>query len=105
MSGTFTKTMARNIFLGGTAFFLLLFLALSFDTVRALPDRDNRQNLTPQVALGKAVWEDNNCLGCHTLMSEGAYFAPELMNVYNRFGNSKDAIIGFIESRPVDGIP
>ncbi len=105
MSGTFTKTMARNIFLGGTAFFTFLFLVLSFDTVRSLPERDNRQNLTPQVAMGKAVWEDNNCLGCHTLMGEGAYFAPELMNVYNRFGKSKEAIIGFIKSRPVDGIP
>jgi nitric oxide reductase subunit C len=38
-------------------------------------------------------------------MGEGAYFAPELANVYNRFGNSKEAIIGFIKSRPVDGIP
>ena len=105
MSGAFTKSMARNIFYGGSAFFILLFLALSFDTVGALPERDNRENITPQVALGKKVWEDNNCIGCHTLMGEGAYFAPELGNVYNRFGNSKEAIIGFIKSRPVDGIP
>ena len=38
MAQTFTKEMARNIFYGGTAFFLLLFLALSFDTARALPE-------------------------------------------------------------------
>ncbi|MCW9089513.1 MAG: cytochrome c, partial [Gammaproteobacteria bacterium] len=42
MSGTFTKSMARNIFIGGSAFFIFLFLALTFDTVRALPERDNR---------------------------------------------------------------
>ncbi|GAB4302015.1 MAG: nitric oxide reductase subunit NorC [Thiohalomonadaceae bacterium] len=105
MSETFTKSMARNIYLGGSVFFILLFLALSFDTLGTLPKRDNRQNLTPQVALGKMVWEENNCLGCHTLLGEGAYFAPELGNVYTRFGGSKDAIIGFIKSRPAEGIP
>lgn len=105
MSEVFTKTMARNIYLGGSVFFFLLFLSLSFDTLGTLPKRDNRANITETVALGKKVWEDNNCVGCHSLMGEGAYFAPELANVYNRFGESKEAIIGFIKSRPVDGIP
>lgn len=105
MSQTFTKAMARNIFYGGSVFFFLLFLALTFDTTSRLPERDNRQNITEQVALGKAVWERNNCIGCHTLLGEGAYFAPELGNVYKRFGNSTDAIVGFIKSRPKDGIP
>lgn len=105
MSGAFTKSMARNIFYGGSAFFFLLFVALTFDTVSGLPERDHRENINEQVVLGKKVWEDNNCIGCHTLMGEGAYFAPELGNVYNRFGESKEAIIGFIKSRPVDGIP
>lgn len=105
MSETFTKSMARNIYLGGSVFFILLFLALTFDTLGTIPKRDNRQNITPKVALGKQVWEENNCLGCHTLLGEGAYFAPELGNVYTRFGGSKDAIIGFIKSRPAGGIP
>ena len=51
------------------------------------------------------MWERNNCIGCHTLLGEGAYFAPELGNVYKRFGENKEAIKGFIKSRPVDGIP
>ena len=105
MNQTFTKSMARNIFFGGSLFFLLLLIGLSAHTVTVLPERDNRQNLTPEVVLGKKVWEDNNCIGCHTLLGEGAYFAPELGNVYERFGRSKDAIKGFIMSRPVDGIP
>ena len=107
--GAFTKTMARNIFYGGSAFFFLLFLALTFDTMSQLPDRDNRAALEgpmgPQIAQGKALWEENNCIGCHTLLGEGAYFAPELGNVYTRFGGSTDAIKGFILSRPADGIP
>lgn len=105
MSEVFTKTMARNIFYGGTTFFFLLLLALTFDTMSVLPERDHRDNITDQVILGKKVWEDNNCIGCHTLLGEGAYFAPELGNVYQRFGNSTDAIKGFIMSRPKDGIP
>ena len=105
MSEAFTKSMARNIFYGGSVFFFLLFLALTFDTESALPDRDNRGNITEQVAMGKKVWEEHDCIGCHTLLGEGAYFAPELGNVYKRFGNSTDAIVGFIKSRPVNGIP
>lgn len=105
MSEVFTKTMARNIFYGGSVFFFLLFLALTFDTQGVLPERSNDANLTPEIVLGKKVWEDNDCIGCHTILGEGAYFAPELGNVYKRFGNSKDAIIGFIKSRPKNGIP
>ena len=105
MSQTFTKSMARNIFYGGSMFFFLLFLVLTFDTMSALPERDNSQNITEQVAKGKAVWEQNNCIGCHTLLGEGAYFAPELGNVYTRFGNSTEAIKGFIKSRPKQGVP
>ena len=41
MSGIFTKSMARNIFYGGTVFFFLLFLALTFDTERELPLADD----------------------------------------------------------------
>ena len=104
MSGGFTKAMARNIFYGGSAFFILVFLALSFDTVGALPKRDQRGAITETVALGKKVWEDNNCIGCHTLLGEGAYFAPELGNVYKRFGNSTEAIKVFISSRPKEGV-
>ena len=109
MAQAFTKTMARNIFYGGTAFFFLLFLALTFDSHGQFPNRDNRAALDgpmgETIAQGKTLWEENNCIGCHTLLGEGAYFAPELGNVYNRFGNSTEAIKGFIAGRPKEGIP
>ena len=104
MSQAFTKAMARNIFYGGSVFFILLFLALTFDTHTAWPERDNRQNLTETVAHGKLLWEENNCVGCHSLLGEGAYFAPELGNVYKRYGG-KEGIKAFIMSRPKEGIP
>jgi len=104
MAQTFTKAMARNIFYGGSLFFILVFLGLTFDTTSAIPKRDNRANLTETVALGKKLWEKNDCIGCHTLLGEGAYFAPELGNAYKRLGG-KEGIIAFIKSRPKDGIP
>lgn len=102
MSATFTKSMARNVFYGGGVFFFLLFLALTFDTMKTLPTRDNSQNITPAVAHGKKLWETNNCIGCHTLLGEGAYFAPELGNVYIRRG--PEFIKAWIKGQPT-GVP
>jgi nitric oxide reductase subunit C len=82
----FTKQMARNIFYGGTAFFVLLFIVLVVDTEQRIPKRSNASEITPAVARGKAIWETRNCIGCHTLLGEGAYFAPELGNVIPRRG-------------------
>jgi len=98
MSETFTKAMARNIFYGGAVFFFLLFLALTFDTVQTLPQRDHRENITDSVVRGKHIWETRNCVGCHTILGEGAYFAPELGNVYKRRGG--EFIKGWIKSQP-----
>ncbi|MBS4098716.1 MAG: cytochrome c [Sulfuricella sp.] len=98
MSQAFTKSMARNIFFGGSAFFFLLLVALTFDTMQVLPKRDHRENITESVARGKHVWERNDCIGCHTLLGEGAYFAPELGNVYKRRGG--EFIKAWIKAQP-----
>jgi nitric oxide reductase subunit C len=98
MATSFTTSMARNIFFGGSLFFFLLFLALTFDTTQKLPKRDNSQNITAQVAQGKRIWETRNCIGCHTLLGEGAYFAPELGNVYVRRG--PEFIKAWIKAQP-----
>lgn len=98
MSETFTKAMARNIFYGGAVFFFLLFLGLTFDTMQTLPQRDHRENITDQVVRGKHIWETRQCIGCHTLLGEGAYFAPELGNVYTRRGG--EFIKAWIKAQP-----
>lgn len=98
MSETFTKAMARNIFYGGAVFFFLLFIALTFDTVQSLPKRDHRENITDSVVRGKHIWETRDCVGCHTILGEGAYFAPELGNVYKRRGG--EFIKAWIKSQP-----
>ena len=86
MSQGFTSQMARNIFYGGTMFFVLLFAALIFHTETKIPERSKAGEITEAVVRGKHLWETRNCIGCHTLLGEGAYFAPELGNVYERRG-------------------
>src|SRR5512147_79107 len=98
MSQAFTKSMARNIFFGGATFFFLLLVALTFDTMQVLPKRDHRENITDAVKHGKHIWEKNDCIGCHTLLGEGAYFAPELGNVYARRGG--EFIKAWIKGQP-----
>ncbi len=96
--GGFTKQTARNIFYGGSVFFALLFAAIIFDTERRIPERSNAAAITPSVVAGKKIWETRNCIGCHTLLGEGAYFAPELGNVYKRRGG--DFIKAWMQAMP-----
>lgn len=96
--GGFTKQAARNIFYGGTVFFVLLFAAIIFDSEHKIPERSNAQNITESVVRGKHIWETRNCIGCHTLLGEGAYFAPELGNVYKRRG--PEFIKAWIKGQP-----
>jgi nitric oxide reductase subunit C len=98
MARGFTSQMARNIFYGGTLFFVLLFAVLIFDTESRIPERSKSAEITPAVVRGKHLWETRNCIGCHTLLGEGAYFAPELGNVYKRRG--PEFIKAWIKSQP-----
>lgn len=97
-SGGFTKQMARNMFYGGSVFFILVFAGLIFDSERRIPARSNAQDITPAVINGKKLWETRNCIGCHTLLGEGAYFAPELGNVHQRRG--PDFIKAWMKMQP-----
>ena len=81
-----SKRQARVFFLGGTFLFSGIFIALSVDTHFKVPNQTNADKITPEVAAGKKIWEENNCMGCHTLFGEGAYYAPELTKVVERRG-------------------
>ena len=81
-----SKGQARTFFLGGTIVFSAAFLGLTFDTHRHIPEQTNADKITEEVIAGKKIWENNNCMGCHTLFGEGAYYAPELTNTVARRG-------------------
>lgn len=107
MTERITKSMAKNIYYGGAMFALLIFFGLSFDTVRQIPERSNEAKMTESVVAGKELWEKNNCVGCHTIIGEGAYYAPEMMNVFQRRGSGDEAAFksymrGWMAAQPLD---
>ena len=82
-----SKNQARTFFLGGTVLFFLIFLGLSWHTLsQEVPKQTHEENLTEAVIRGKVLFDENNCMGCHTILGEGAYYAPELTKVIDRKG-------------------
>lgn len=91
-----SKSAARAFFLIGTALTSVAFVGLTVDSIRQVPERTRSIDLSESAIRGKVLWEDNNCMGCHTLFGEGAYYAPELTKVYDRRGPA------FIEAMLID---
>ncbi len=76
-----TKRQTRAFFLGSTGLFSLIFLALTVDSHRQFPALTHSDQITPAVIAGKHVWHRKNCINCHTLLGEGAYYAPDLTKI------------------------
>jgi len=81
-----SKKQARAFFLGGTLVTFLIFIGLTIFSFSEGQDQSNYGDITEEVVRGKELWEQNNCMGCHTLLGEGAYYAPELTKVLDRRG-------------------
>ena len=81
-----TKQQARAIFLGGTLITFLIFIGLTIYSLSPAQDQAHSDQITESVARGKQLWESNNCMGCHTILGEGSYYAPELTKVVERRG-------------------
>lgn len=81
-----SKSQAKAFFVGGTAMFTAIFLYLTVDTMYKVPEQTRSQNISEEVKRGKELWDKNNCMGCHTILGEGAYYAPELTKAYTRRG-------------------
>ncbi len=107
MREVMTKSMTRNIFYGGSLFFIAIFLGLSIHShLYVLSTSSNNDALSESVAAGKRVWEAKACINCHTILGEGAYFAPEVANVMDRWGVKDDpeaafdTLKGWMEAQP-----
>ncbi len=82
-----TKKQAQIFFFGGTILCFLIFISLSWHTMSVeVPKQTHPENISEQVVRGKEIWEENNCMGCHSIFGEGAYYAPELTKVIERRG-------------------
>jgi nitric oxide reductase subunit C len=75
------KRQSRHFAIACTGMAALAFLVLTADSHRQFPELTNARNITPEVRRGKDVWHDNNCINCHTLFGEGAYYAPDLTKI------------------------
>jgi len=80
----------RRVALGVLGFMLLVFIVLSgFSFV------SSRNQITPDTVTyaetfgavdGKRVFQAYNCMGCHTIVGNGAYLGPDLTNTYESAG-------------------
>jgi nitric oxide reductase subunit C len=73
---------ARNLFIFGSLFFFIVFLGLTFDTMKQIDQR--APEITKAVDAGKQVWHKYDCIGCHTILGNGSYFAPDMTKVVER---------------------
>ncbi|ART80108.1 c-type cytochrome [Oceanisphaera avium] len=79
---------ARLFAIGSTAFAAILFLGMTVDSHRQFPELTNADKITPEVVHGKDVWHKYNCINCHTLFGEGAYYAPDLTKITQHRGEA-----------------
>lgn len=75
---------------------LLLFglMILVFIVLSGFSFLNSRGQVTPdeiqfgryEAEAGKKVFQAYNCMGCHTMVGNGAYFAPDLTDIYDTAG-------------------
>ncbi len=83
-----SKSQARAFFIVGTAAFASIFVGLTIDTFQRIPKQTNAAELNEAAIRGKHLFDRKNCMGCHTILGEGAYYAPELTRVFERRGEA-----------------
>ncbi|AMN46041.1 nitric oxide reductase NorC [Steroidobacter denitrificans] len=76
------------------ALLVLALMALIFLALSAVSFLDSRGQTVPSAVqyagfdaiAGKRVFQSYNCMGCHTIVGNGAYFGPDLTKLYDRAG-------------------
>jgi nitric oxide reductase subunit C len=75
------KRQTRLFAIASTAIAAVAFLGMTIDSHRQFPTLTHSENITESVKLGQNVWHKYNCVNCHTLFGEGAYYAPDLTKI------------------------
>lgn len=114
------ESRSRKIALGVFGFLPLIFILLSAASFSASRERSDPETIyfEGQTAVdGKRVFQAYNCMGCRTILGNGAYFAPDITTVYSGNGpawlmaylsrletwptqQDVDELIRYLESRP-----
>lgn len=82
------KRQARLFAIGSSLLATVAFIGLTIDSHRQFGKLTNADKITAEVTRGKDVWHNNNCINCHTLFGEGAYYAPDLTKITKLRGNA-----------------
>jgi nitric oxide reductase subunit C len=83
-----TKATTRRFFFGGTLLFTLVFIGLTVHTHSTIAARTHADRIDEKVVSGLRVWGHYNCENCHTLLGEGAYYAPDLTEIVAQRGRT-----------------
>lgn len=75
------KRQARLFAIGSTVIATIAFLGMTVHSHTQFGKLTHEETNTPQVQHGRDVWHKYNCVNCHTLFGEGAYYAPDLTKI------------------------
>jgi nitric oxide reductase subunit C len=81
-----TKRQTRLFFVVTTLGFAGIFIALTLHSHTRFDALTNAERIDEQVLAGKRLWHEGNCVNCHTLFGEGAYYAPDLTKITDHRG-------------------
>ncbi|HET7091069.1 MAG TPA: c-type cytochrome [Anaerolineae bacterium] len=79
------ESKRRKVGLGLLSIVVVVFIALSglsFVQERGRPDPEMILFQGYSAVDGKRVFQAYNCMGCHTMLGNGAYFGPDLTKIY-----------------------
>ena len=82
------KRQSRIFAIVATGLAVVAFLGLTLHSHTRFGELTNAQDLTPEISHGKDVWHKYNCINCHTLFGEGAYYAPDLTKITQQRGEA-----------------
>jgi len=83
------ERLKRRTALAVLGLMLAIFIALSlasFHESRNQVTPDTVQYASYDAVEGKRVFQTYNCMGCHTIVGNGAYFGPDLTKLYSKVG-------------------
>lgn len=83
-----TKKQAALFFFGITGLFAVVFVGMTIHSHTRFGELTHADAITADVKAGKDIWHEKNCVNCHTLMGEGAYFAPDLTEITQHRGEA-----------------
>lgn len=100
--------LIHTTFYGGLLLFAVLFAVFTWNTLSSMPARTHADALTAEVIAGKQAWQKYTCIDCHTILGNGAYYAPDLTKAWDRFVDrtggdpqaARVALVSFIQNPP-----